>query len=199
MKIKETIDNYKLLVINWAKEKSRSAQARYWLFIAAFTEASISPLPPEAVLVPLLLANAKRWYSDILLTATASVMGGVLTYFIGLWFFDTFGSALIDFYGLEGDLEKIAGFYQNNSFWTTFIAAFTPIPYRLFALAAGLFSVNLAVFIIASFIGRGLRYFLVGYIMHRYGTTIGDLMFRHFNLSALIIGLLVLLYIFIKF
>jgi membrane protein YqaA with SNARE-associated domain len=93
-------------------------------------------------------------------------MGSFLGYFIGFFLFASVGEFIVNTYNLQDSMVKVGEFYNNNAFWSLIIAAFTPLPYKVFTLAAGVFQVNLIIFAIASIIGRGSRYMFVSYIAH---------------------------------
>jgi membrane protein YqaA with SNARE-associated domain len=183
---------------SWITRHARGRRAVWWLAGASFAESSFSPLPPDVVLAAMLASGSGRWLYYSAITALTSVAGGVFGYMIGLWFFDLFGQSLVALYGLESELGVVREKFANNAFVAIFLAAFTPIPYKVFTIAAGLFKIDFLIFVIASAAGRSLRFLLLGSIMGKFGPRMGMLMFRYFNaavLAAVIIGLIALILI----
>lgn len=154
----------------WFTARAHGRHAQAWLAVLAFTESSFFVVPPDALLVAMLLAGADRWRWFALLTTLASVAGAIAGYAIGWLFYDTIGAAIIAFYGLEQEIALVERYFDATAFWTIFAAAFTPIPYKVFVLAGGFFKINFALFVLASIAGRGIRFFLVAYLVRRYGS-----------------------------
>jgi len=105
---------------------------------------------------------------------------------------------LVSFYHLQDELVLVGNFFNENAFLSIFTAAFTPIPYKVFTIAAGLFNINLIIFILASVLGRGLRFFTVAFIMKIFGQKIGELAFKYFNLGSAILAILIVFFILYK-
>lgn len=181
----------------WFSERAHGAHARAWLFAVSFSESSFFLVPPDVLLVAILLAGAERWVFYASLTTVASVLGGAFGYVLGAAFFDTVGSRIISLYDLAGAMARVSDLYHANAFWAVFTAAFTPIPYKVFVLAAGFFKIDFFAFMAASLLGRGLRFFAVAFIVRRYGEGILALVMRYFNvLTALfILGVLALVFL----
>lgn len=173
--------------------------AAWILFLTSFAEASFFLVPPDVVLVGLVLAKRERWQFYTLITLAGSVLGGLLGYFIGWALFESIGQTIVDFYQLQSGLETVGGWFGQNAFVAIFLAAFTPIPYKVFTIAAGLFSINLAAFIIASIIGRGARFLLVGYLTYRFGIIFAGRRYHLVHFLTLLIGLIVVLFAVILF
>ncbi len=143
-------------VITWSKH----AHAEKYLAILSFAESSFFPIPPDVMLAPMVLADQKKAWRLALLTTIASVLGGMLGYAIGFFAFDMIQP------WLEGShywtkYQMAEQWFENWGFWAIFIAGFSPIPYKVFTIAAGALSMLFLPFILASFVGRGLRFFLV--------------------------------------
>ena len=182
----------------WLQEKSQSKTAEWWLAGISFAESSFFPIPPDPFLIASLLVKQNRWLRNSLIVILFSVLGGIFGYVIGFWFFNLFGEKLVAIYHFEEELLTMSNLFNDNTFWTMFIAAFTPIPYKIFTLTAGLFHVNIISFIIASIIGRGLRFIAIGYIMKIFGNSIGKMVFKYFNILTFILFLLVAGYVAFK-
>ncbi len=179
--------------------RAKSKYAELWLALFSFTEASFQPIPPDFLLVTMLVAGSKRWVRLASIVTISSVLGGLFGYVLGYFAFDLFGAWVVSTYSLEHELEKVSELFQGNLFWTMFIAAFTPIPYKIFTLAGGLFQVNLLIFLISSLLGRGLRFLIVGYIFNRHGARFGTLLFKYFNTLGIGLACVVLVYIVSQF
>lgn len=177
-------------VKNWFKTHAHSPHAQFWLGVLSFADSSFFPIPPDPLLMGILAAQPKRWVWFSFFTSVTSVAGSLLGYAIGFWFFDLLGEPLIQFYNLESQLEIARNMFLETTFITMFIAAFTPIPYKLLTIAGGLFSVALTPFILGSLVGRGLRFFLVGFLMRMFGKKIADIVLRYLNISLVIIVVL---------
>jgi len=184
---------------DWVIENSDKKIGRIALRVISFTESSFFPIPPDPFLIGMIMVKPKKWLVLSLSVIIFSVLGGIFGYFIGFWFFDAFGPQLISLYSLQDEFILVEKFFTNHAFWTVFVSAFSPIPYKVFTIGAGLFSVNFFVFVIASIIGRGLRFLIVGFIFRYVGEKYSDLIFKYFNLLALIASLLIVGYLILKF
>lgn len=146
--------------MSWARHR----RAPWYLGGLSFAESSFFPIPPDVMLAPMSLANPSRAWLFALITTVASVAGGVLGYLIGAFAFDVVAPLIQDGRYWDGYLEARAWF-DRWGFWAIFLAGFSPIPYKVFTIAAGAASMALLPFVIASLIGRGLRFFLVAGLM----------------------------------
>lgn len=163
------------------------AYASAILFILSFAESFFFPIPPDVLLVPLVLVGAKKWWYYASVTTIASLLGGIVGYVIGFYFFDLFGEQIVAFYGLEEEVSRVQTWYETYAFWIIFTAGFTFIPYKIFTVTAGLFGVNIIAFIVASVIGRGARFFLIAYLLDRYNSYLKDTIYRYFNILSVIL------------
>ncbi|MDQ5957831.1 MAG: hypothetical protein QG665_157 [Patescibacteria group bacterium] len=166
-----------------ADEKSTS----WWLGLLSFTESSFFPIPPDVMLVAILTAS-RRWAYYALVTTLGSVLGGMAGYFIGHFFFDLVGTKIIALYQLQDEMQKVGELYEANAFWAIFTAAFTPIPYKVFTISAGFFKIDFLTFVVASVIGRGLRFFIVAYLMKIFGQAMGEVIYKYFNIFSLLVA-----------
>lgn len=188
------LHNLKVRGGEWFKERAHGTHAKGWLLALSFSESSFFVIPADVLLVAILMAGATRWVYYATITTAASVAGGIFGYAIGFLFFDTVGIQIIELYGLAEGMSKVGLLYNDNAFWVIFTAAFTPIPYKIFVLSAGFFKVNFISFIVASIIGRGLRYFLIAYIVKIFGGKMTKILFRYFNIITLIAVILLALF-----
>jgi len=176
-------------VVSWA-DTPYGAPA---LFLLAVAESSFFPIPPDPLLIALCLGAAARSFRFAAIATVASVVGGVIGYGIGAgawhlvqdWFFAYVWGVSPESFG------RVQGLYERYDFWFVFLAGLTPIPYKLFTLAAGVFSINFGMFVLASALSRGLRFFVVAGLIYRYGRPIASFIDRYFNLLAWAFGLLV--------
>ena len=171
--------------------------SKYYLAIVSFFESSFFPIPPDVMLIPMVISKKKDFIKIFLITTIFSVMGGILGYLIGAFFFD-FGTNIMSFYGHEDKLSNIKnnlinsdGFYAWLSI--LFLAGFTPLPYKVFTIASGLIGFNFFTFILISIISRGLRFFIVSYLSYKFGDLFTKLMDEHGSKWFTVIGILILI------
>jgi membrane protein YqaA with SNARE-associated domain len=183
-------------VLSWAE----SPYGGVALFLLAFAESSFFPIPPDALLIALVLGAQAKAFKFAANCTIASVLGAILGYAIGYfiwWNSDSqFSSlALFFFNNIPGFTEplffKVQKMYEEWNFWIVFTAGFTPIPYKVFTISGGAFQVNFVMFIIASIISRGARFFLVAFLIWKFGPSIKEFIDKYFNTLA--IGFTVLL------
>ena len=191
------MDNMKWLLNfkDWFVSRTDTVHAKIWLAFFTFIEAIFFPIPVDPLLIGLILANSKKWLHFALITSASSAAGALVGYYLGLFFFNTFGDSLISFYGLHQQFEYTKELLNNGVFFFTIISAVTPIPFKVFVLAAGFSKVNLFLFILASLIGRGARYVIVAYLTHRFGSMSVGLL-KRFHKETILFGIIsVALYI----
>ena len=182
--------------------------SKYYLAIVSFFESSFFPIPPDVMIIPMVISKKNDFIKIFLITTFFSVLGGMLGYLIGAFFFD-FGSQIMSFYGYENKLSNIKeNLVNSDSFYTwlgiLFLAGFTPLPYKVFTIASGLISFNFFIFIFISLVSRGLRFFIVSYLSYKFGNLFTEFMEKHGSKWFTIIGLLIviiglLIYLIIKF
>ena len=182
--------------------------SKYYLAIVSFVESSFFPIPPDVMVIPMVISKKNDFIKIFLITTIFSVMGGMLGYLIGAFFFD-FGSQIMSFYGYENKLSNIKENLVNSDgvyAWLgiLFLAGFTPLPYKVFTIASGLISFNFFIFIFISLVSRGLRFFIVSYLSYKFGNLFTEFMEKHGSKWFTIIGLLIviiglLIYLIIKF
>ncbi|HKJ70350.1 MAG TPA: VTT domain-containing protein [Gammaproteobacteria bacterium] len=148
-------------LVRWALEKAAHPRAPAWLGAVSFAESSFFPLPPDVLLAPMTLARPDRgWYFAALTTLT-SVLGGLLGYLIGALLYQALAAPLLAFYHAEGEYQQVVDWFGTYGGWAVFLAGLTPVPYKVFTIAAGSLAMPLFPFVAASFAGRGLRFFLI--------------------------------------
>jgi len=186
------LETVKMKTHLWIMGFAGSVYATWWLGIFAFTESSFFIIPPDLLLITILSAGAERWWYYASISTTFSVLGGIFGYGIGLFVFDTVGVRLVELYNLQTQLETVTKLFADNAFLAILVAAFTPIPYKVFTITAGLLKINFITFVLASILGRGARLFLVAYFMKVFGKTMGEFIYKRFNQLSLLGGLLII-------
>ena len=154
------------------------------LFLLAFAESSFFPIPPDVLLIAMCVARPDKSLKYALVCSIGSIFGGCLGYLIGWHFMASVGIRIVDFYGLTDKVAYIETLYNTYDAWAVGIAGFTPIPYKVFTIAAGMFKINFTVFVLASMVSRSARFFLVGGLIYRFGPRIQRFIDRYFNLLA---------------
>lgn len=162
------------------------------LFCLAFAESSFFPVPPDVLLIALVLGSRGRWFRFALICTLASAIGGVAGYGIGLAFMDTIGARIIAFYHAESYYQQVMQWYQRYDYWIVFIAALTPIPYKVFTIASGAFHMNLLGFVLVSIVGRGARFFAVAALLYVFGPPMKRFIDRYFNLLCVVFVILLI-------
>ncbi len=175
-------------VLGWA-HKPHGAIA---LFALAFAESSFFPIPPDVLLIALALSIPARSLYFAAIASLGSVLGGILGYGIGLYFMHFIGAHIINLYGLADKFDYIQNLYRSYDAWAVAIAGFTPIPYKVFTITAGAFRINFFVFVLASFISRSARFFIIALLIRRYGNPIRVFIEKYFNILTLIFVLLLI-------
>ncbi|HED16635.1 MAG TPA: DedA family protein [Gammaproteobacteria bacterium] len=163
----------------------------------SFAESSFFPIPPDVMLIPMSLTQPKRAWYFASLTTIASVLGGILGYLIGMFAFDLIQPALEQI-GYMNKIQVVQTWFEEWGFWTVFIAGFTPIPYKLFTITAGFSAMAIVPFAIASFIGRGARFFLVAGLMVWGGERMEHMIRRYVDRISWVIILLVAVYFILR-
>lgn len=165
-------------------------KAVYWLAAVSFAESSFFPIPPDVVLLPLCLAHRERAFLLAGVCTGASLLGGLLGYAIGAFAFDAVGAPILGFYGIVDSYQQFQAWYAQNGSIMVFIAGFTPIPYKVITLSAGVFRFSLPEFLLLSLLSRGLRFGLEAWIVFRFGDPALVFIDRHFNKLTLIAAVL---------
>ena len=171
--------------------------SNYFLGIISFIESSFFPIPPDVMIAPMAIAKKKDFFKIFLIATIFSVLGGILGYILGAFFFD-FAMNIVEFYKYEREMIDIKNaLSKGDGFYTwlaiLFLAGFTPLPYKVFTIASGLIGFNLLVFILISFISRGLRFFLVSYLSSKFGESFTNYMNQHGQRWFTILGIIIVL------
>ncbi|NMB12381.1 MAG: DedA family protein [Firmicutes bacterium] len=162
------------------------------LLIMAIIESIFFPIPPDTMLLPLVLLDPQRGLAFAGLTTVGSVIGAIIGYFLGRWG----GRPLLERLAAQDKLERVAALYRRYEFWAIGIAGFTPIPYKVFTISAGAFELQLGSFIVASLLSRGARFFLEAILVMLYGQEVMGFIDRYFNLlTVVLVGVAALIWL----
>lgn len=175
-------------VYDWTLAWAYRPTASVALFVLAFAESSFFPVPPDVLLMPLALGNRRKWLRYATLCTVGSVLGAVAGYLIGwlLWEAQPVRAFFFHIPGITPEgFAKVEALYKEWDFWVVFTAGFTPIPFKLITITAGVFQINFPVFVLASIVSRGARFFLVAGLMRLFGPTITPFIEKYFNWLAL--------------
>ncbi len=189
-------------------ELAAHKSSNFYLGLVSFIESSFFPIPPDAMIIPMVIAKKKEYFKIFLIASIFSVLGGIFGYLIGYLFFDL-AMYVIEFYGYQDKVENLKfSMSQGSGFlaWLSilFLAGFTPLPYKAFTISSGLIAFNLPVFIIVSLISRSLRFFIVAFLSYKFGELFTEYMEKHGSKWFTIIGIIIviifiIIYLFFKF
>ena len=171
--------------------------SKYYLAIVSFVESSFFPIPPDVMVIPMVISKKADFKKIFFITTIFSVLGGMLGYVIGAFFFE-FGAQIMNLYGYENKLNNLKeSLIRNDGFYAwlgiLFLAGFTPLPYKVFTIASGLIGFNFLIFVLISLISRGLRFFLVSYLSYKFGHLFNEFMDKHGSKWFTIIGILIVI------
>ena len=169
--------------------------SKYYLALVSFVESSFFPIPPDIMVIPMVISKKNDFFKIFLITTIFSVLGGILGYFIGAFFFEL-GMEIMNFYGYEDKLTNLKNNLINSEtfyawFGILFLAGFTPLPYKVFTIASGLIGFNILIFVLISLISRGLRFFIVSYLSYKFGNLFTQFMDKHGSKWFTIVGILI--------
>ena len=177
---------------------SAHKSSKYYLALVSFIESSFFPIPPDVMVIPMVISKKSEFLKIFLIATTFSVLGGILGYFIGALFFDL-GMQIMSFYGYEDKLTNLKNNLINSEGFYAwlgilFLAGFTPLPYKVFTIASGLIGFNIIIFILISFFSRGLRFFIVSYLSYKFGDLFTKFLEKHGSSWFTIIGILIVIF-----
>ena len=182
--------------------------SNFYLGLVSFVESSFFPIPPDVMIIPMVIAKKKAFIKIFLIASIFSVLGGILGYLIGYLFFDL-AMYVIEFYSYEDKVKNLKSSMSEGSgflAWLSilFLAGFTPLPYKAFTIASGLIAFNLPVFIIVSLVSRTFRFFIVAFLSYKFGELFTKYMNKHGSKWFTVIGILIVIvfvfiYLFLKF
>ena len=189
-------------------ELAAHKSSNFYLGLVSFIESSFFPIPPDAMIIPMVIAKKKEYLKIFLIASIFSVLGGIFGYLIGYLFLDL-AMYLIEFYGYQDKVKNLKLSMSKDSGFLAwpgilFLAGFTPLPYKAFTISSGLIAFNFPVFIVVSLISRGLRFFIVAYLSYKFGELFTEYMEKHGSKWFTIIGIIIviifiIIYLFLKF
>ena len=178
-------------VYDWMLRMADSPYAMYFLAMVAFIESSFFPIPPDIMLIPMVLAMPDKAWKIASIATVASVLGGCFGYGIGVFGYELIAKPILEFYGYMHQFDVFQSYYHEWGAWIVFGAGITPFPYKVITIASGVVDLNLWVFSLASVLARGMRFFLVAWLLKKYGEPMKD--FIEKNLGKLSVLFLILL------
>jgi len=172
-------------------------KSNFFLGLVSFAESSFFPIPPDVMIIPMVMAKPKEFFRIFLIASIFSVLGGIFGYMLGAIFLDL-AMNVIQFYGYEQKVNNLKTSLTLGEgfmawFGVLFLAGFTPLPYKVFTIASGIISFNLPIFILVSLISRSLRFFIISYLSYKFGYLFNDFMENHGSKWFTIIGIVIIL------
>ncbi|MFN3722824.1 MAG: YqaA family protein [Paracoccaceae bacterium] len=177
---------------DWTIRLAEHPRALWALAIVAFIESSVFPIPPDILMIPMILAAPRRAFVIAGVATVASVLGGMFGYWIGAVLFDTVGLPVLEFYGKTGNFETFSDTYNAWGAWAVLIAGVTPFPYKVITILSGSTGLDIWVFTFASILARGLRFFVVAALLWKFGAPIRDFIERRLGLMFTLFVLLLI-------
>ena len=167
---------------NWTLSLAAGPRANVALGAVSFIESSVFPLPPDLLLIPMVIAKReKAWYLALLCTIT-SVVGGLLGYFIGSVLFHEIAEPILSFYGYLDKFDEFSRLFNEWGWWFVFFAGLTPFPYKVITIASGVTGLSLPIFMLSSVVSRGIRFFVVSALLYFFGPPIRDFIEKRLGL-----------------
>ena len=182
---------------DWVLQWATTPYALPVFFIIAFVESSFFPIPPDILLIAMVVASPIGWFRFAFVCSVGSVLGGMFGYLIGYQFMDLIGNRIVAFYHFQEKWGKIGLLYDKYNAWAVAAAGFTPLPYKVFTLSAGAFKINFPTFVLASALSRSARFFLVAALMYKFGPPFKILIEKYFNIFTIVFMVLLVLGFFI--
>ncbi|WP_296426737.1 YqaA family protein [Yoonia sp.] len=177
----------------WTLSLAKSPYALWALAVVAFMESSFFPIPPDVLMIPMIIARPSRAFVIAGVATVASVLGGILGYYIGYGLFETVGKPLLDFYGKHGAFDEFQATFNNYGAWAVLAAGVTPFPFKVITIASGVTQLSFPVFVGSAIIARALRFYLVAILLWKFGPPIRTFIERRLGFvfivfCALLIG-----------
>ena len=178
---------------DWTMGLAAHRHATWALAGVSFIESSVFPIPPDVLLIPMVLADRARAFRTAFVCTVASVLGGLLGYAIGHFLYEEVGKPVLDFYGYQAEFAEFQATYNAWGAWAVFMAGVTPFPYKVITILSGVTGLDVVVFAVASILSRGIRFYVVAWLLWRFGPPIKDFIERRLQLlfwifCALLIG-----------
>ena len=177
---------------NWTLDQSSKKYAPWFLAFISFVESSFFPIPPDIILIPMIIAKRTKAFLYAFVCTISSVFGGLFGYLIGYALFNSIGIILVNFYGMTEYIGNLNEYYNNYGIWFVLIAGFTPLPFKIITIASGLFQLNLIIFILCSLVARGGRFYLIAGLLYLFGEAIKKFIDRYFNFLTVLFFILLI-------
>lgn len=177
---------------DWTLSLAEHPRALWALAIVAFVESSVFPIPPDILMIPMIIARPSKAFVIAGVAMVASVLGGMLGYYIGWGLFESVGQPVLEFYGKADKFGEFAERYNEYGAWAVLIAGVTPFPYKVITILSGSTGLSLPVFIVSSIVARGLRFFIVAALLWKFGAPIRDFIEKRLGLMFTIFVALLL-------
>ena len=179
-------------IYQWMIDAASGKNAMWALAVVAFIESSFFPIPPDIMLIPMIIATPKRAWKIALVATIASVIGGYFCYLIGFLGYDLIAKPLLNFYGYLEKFEKFRQYYNDYGAWIVLGAGITPFPYKVITIASGVVGMNIWIFGLASVLARGLRFFIIAGLLRYFGAPIKKIIEKHFGLLSILFFILLI-------
>ena len=177
---------------DWTMAQATHPRALWILAFVAFVESSVFPIPPDVLIIPMILARPKQAWLIALVALVASVAGGIFGYVIGAFAFDQIGAPMLQAMGKGAAMEAFNTRFNDFGFWPVLIAGITPFPYKVITIMSGWTGLPLGTFIVTSIIARGMRFFLIAALLYKFGAPVRDFIERRLGLVFIIFVVLLL-------
>ena len=189
--------NFLRNIYDWTLKKAEHKNAKWYLSLISFAESSFFPIPPDLLLIPMALASKTKAIFYAFICTFSSVLGGILGYAIGYYFYNSLGIYIVEFYHLENSFSIFEDYYKEFGILIVFGAGITPFPYKFITIASGVFGLNILLFIIISIFGRGLRFYLIAILLYFFGEKIKLIVDKYFNILTIVFFILLIGSVFI--
>ncbi len=177
---------------DWLISAAASKNAMIILFLVSFIESSFFPIPPDVMIIPMVIAAPKKAWKIAFVSTIASVLGGYFGYAIGMFGYDYIAKPILDVYGYTQKFDVFKGYYHEWGAWIVFGAGVTPFPYKVITIASGAVGLNVFVFGLASVLSRGLRFYLVAWVLKKYGEQMRVFIEKHLGLLSILFFILLI-------
>ena len=184
--------NYLKKIYDWTLLKSEHPKASWFLSFISFAESSFFPIPPDIILIPMIIAKRTNALIYAFICTISSVLGGIFGYLIGFYFFTSIGTIIVSYYGLSDQLNLFKDNFDQYGIWIILGAGFTPFPFKFITIASGVFGLDIFLFIFVSIFARGLRFYLIAVLLIIFGEAIKKLINKYFNILTSIFFILLI-------
>lgn len=167
---------------DWTMNLAATRHAERMLALVSFVESSVFPIPPDVILIPMVLSERAKWVRYALICTVFSIAGALLGYGIGMFLYEQVAVPILSFYGYLDRFDQFRAIFNAWGWWFVAIAGLTPFPYKVITIASGAAGLNLPIFIIASIVSRGLRFFIVSGLLYAFGAPIRDFIEKRLGL-----------------